>query len=438
VNVWIVNAYGVLPGEAWRDHYSALLGGTLAEANHNVTWWTAAFSHHFKRHRARNWKTVPIKANFEAVLVPTPGYTKHISVRRLLFEIVFAIRFYRHADSLPRPDVIISLDSQQFSSYFATRLKRRYRSKLVLSVQDLWPELFVLACPRFFRPVLQGLLWPLFMLRKAIRGKADGIVSLAESYLVAALTDTKRGNAIPSCVIFNGVVMPPIQSNIEAHEGVIPADTGTGRPEAWPPGARDNGVSDFAFYAERKRRNHETWVVYSGTLGNNYDITTLVAAAALVKAARPLVRFIITGAGPLRDVVIRAAADERLGNVIYLGIVSNEVLQSVYRLCDIGVCAYGPSSNVAMPDKAYDYIAGGLPMVSSLKGELQRYVEELRLGLQYAAGDPESLRSAIIQLVDDPTLRATMAENARRASRTFDRGAQMPKIVTLVESLFPH
>jgi glycosyltransferase involved in cell wall biosynthesis len=255
-------------------------------------------------------------------------------------------------------------------------------------------------------------LFPLYRLRRHIRNHASSIFSLAESYLRRAVADVSGAcAALHTAVIFNGIDVQRLR------------DVGTTGPL----------VCEAKHLGEKAAG--ELWAVFSGSLGKTYDIRTMAAAAELLASWNRKIRIIITGAGPLAEFL--RGAQQALGErrLLYLGTIGNEDLYRLYMRCDIGLCAYGAESNVAMPDKAYDYLAAGLVVVNSLKGELEGRVCDRELGIAYRAGDAASLAKALCYLADNPEMRVRMRENSYAAALEFDQARQFPKIVSLVEKV---
>ena len=125
-----------------------MIGEALASDGHHVTWWTANFSHNFKRFRSKGWADISVRPNFTIRLVPTGSYEKNISVRRILFELRYAIQLYHRAAHLAAPDLILSVNPPQSTTLTAVWLARKHRARLIIDVYDLWPELFALALPQ--------------------------------------------------------------------------------------------------------------------------------------------------------------------------------------------------------------------------------------------------------------------------------------------------
>ncbi len=188
---------------------------------------------------------------------------------------------------------------------------------------------------------------------------------------------------------------------------------------------------------DKGKKPMETWVIYAGTLGSNYDIATIVRAARLL-ASRPeskRVRMLVAGDGPLRRFLVDSIARDQLGNLRYLGRLAPEELVRYYQVCDVGLCAYGPDSNVAMPDKGYDYMAAGLAIASSLTGEFERLLLRHSIGLHYAGGDAVSLANVLTALAQDEKSRREMGARAYELALRFDKNVQYPRFSEVVESL---
>ena len=147
MKVWLLNPYGQLPGEGWRDYRFTMIQRALADRGHVVTWWTAAFDHHTKTARAQTLTDRPVSDRATIRLVPVPTYAKNVSLRRLWFEVVFAWRVLRDGKKNGRPDVIVAADPPQPNGVAAVLLARHFRVPLVLDCLDLWPEAF--DCPRW-------------------------------------------------------------------------------------------------------------------------------------------------------------------------------------------------------------------------------------------------------------------------------------------------
>jgi glycosyltransferase involved in cell wall biosynthesis len=69
----------------------------------------------------------------------------------------------------------------------------------------------------------------------------------------------------------------------------------------------------------------------------------------------------------------------------------------------------------AMPNKVFTYMSGGLPILSSLGGELEAFLSREGIGL--TCRGPQALAAAFVALMGDEPRRAEMA---RKAQAVFD------------------
>jgi glycosyltransferase involved in cell wall biosynthesis len=407
--IWLINPYGPIPGEGWRDYRFTLLGRKLAERGNSVTWWTATYSHHFKRYRSDSWKNIEVGEGFNIVLVPTSAYLRNIGVGRLCFEAIYSLRLYRNAFKNDPPDCIVGVDPPQTVGFVSGRIARRFNAKFILDIFDLWPELFVLAFPDYLRWTAPVVLYPFAFMRKFNLQRACAVTALCRKYLdVAHQVDPGLAKR-RSSIIYNGIDVEALRSAMK----VAPS-------------------ADSLLRTLRKEQD-ACWAIYAGSLGHNYDIPTLLSAAELLSTRGIPAKIIIAGDGPLRELIENFIRGKNPKNLCFVGKLNHLDLGRLYKMCDVGLCAYGGNSNVAMPDKAYDYMAAGLPIINSLGGEFAELLRERDVGIQYLAGNPEALANALEALWKFPERRRQMAHNSYVAAMDYDQNRQYGTFADLVE-----
>lgn len=189
-----------------------------------------------------------------------------------------------------------------------------------------------------------------------------------------------------------------------------------------------NGVDPTIFRADvagielRQRLGLESNVVvgFSGTFGAWHGIPTLAAAVPLVLSARPNVRWLLIGDGPLRALVDRAAEEDSDGRVLRTGMVPHAEMPTYLAACDVLVSPHGRQADggefFGSPTKLYEYMAAGRPIVASRIGQIAEVLEDEVTALLIEPDDPHALAAAIVRLVDDACLRARLGSGARRAA----------------------
>jgi len=89
----------------------------------------------------------------------------------------------------------------------------------------------------------------------------------------------------------------------------------------------------------------------------------------------------------------------------------------------------------ALPNKIFEYMASGLPVVVAHYPEAKRLVETHEVGLDFDPYDPRSIAAAINRLSEDKPLRDRLAANTGAALTRLDADAEWRKLVALYDGL---
>lgn len=166
--------------------------------------------------------------------------------------------------------------------------------------------------------------------------------------------------------------------------------------------------------------------VFAGTHGiaNGLD-AVLDAAAELRQRRRSDIAIVLVGDGMCKAVLQRRANNEGLDNVVFLAPVDKHKLAGLLAAADIGlqVLANVPAFyDGTSPNKFFDYIAAGLPVLNNYPGWLARMIDENGCGFAVPPNDASAFADALVAAADDRDALLAMANNARQlAASTFDR-----------------
>jgi glycosyltransferase involved in cell wall biosynthesis len=404
--IWLISPYGTIPGESWRNDRFVMMAEALTGEGYKVVWWTSNFSHHFKKFRSSGWVDKEINERFLLRLVPTPGYRRNIGLGRIVRDWAFSARAFRRGRELERPDCILYYESPLSFGFAGQKLARFHGCPVIYDQRDLWPELIEKAVPGWIRPLARLMFRPVYWNRAKIYSGLAAAVALAKPYLDVMLREAPVLRERPNAVIYNGIDIANFRQLM-----------------------RQSGGDELGFPTKAE---HEVWAVFAGSLGPSYDIKALLQAAKMLENSPSNVHLIIVGDGPLRGEIERLIETHPAVPLRYLGKFEPARLAALYRQCDIGLCAYSGRSNVEMPDKFYDYVAAGLPVINSLKGEVRSIIERRKMGLQYEAGDVDGLLRALAAMAADRALRREFAANSYATADEFDQHVQYSKICGIV------
>jgi len=410
LTVWYLSPHDKIPSDSWGYDRALIQIETLAAAGCRVVFWAGTFSHSTKTLRGQPWQTLPMDDRCKVVLVPVRSYQRHGSLARLGSLFDFGFNMWRHPPTEPAPDLIISVMPTPFVDLASVLLARRHGAKFVQDFRDLWPELFIHAFPPAARGLGKLLIKPLQWLRKWALKRSDGFLSVTHDYLSFANDISATVCQRPHAVVYFGV---------DAH-----------RPDL-------ANIAPDLLAGLHKRDASETWFVYGGTLGDNYDIRTMVEVFSTIAREHPQrrLRLKVAGNGPLRGVV-EAAAQAHPEHISYFGPLNKDALWRLLDSCDIGLLPYAGFSTVSVPAKTFDYIAAGLPMINSLPGEIDDIISQRQIGLKYESGNQADLLRAVLAMVEHPDQLAAMKLRSADAAATYSRGAQYGKMTDVVEQLF--
>jgi glycosyltransferase involved in cell wall biosynthesis len=178
--------------------------------------------------------------------------------------------------------------------------------------------------------------------------------------------------------------------------------------------------------------------VFAGTHGmaNGLD-AVLDAAGELLRRARTDVKLVLVGDGHLKAKLMMRAERESLTNVLFHSPVSKGDLAGLLHEADIGLQIlanvpafyYGTS-----PNKFFDYIAAGLPVLTNYPGWLADLITREQCGFAVRPEDPAAFADALEYAASH---RAELKEMGRRARKLamseFDREDLGRKFVTWLE-----
>jgi len=156
---------------------------------------------------------------------------------------------------------------------------------------------------------------------------------------------------------------------------------------------------------------------YLGLLEAPRGVGTALHALREARRRVPRVRLIIIGSG--RDEAMFKEEARALGVtdcVDFLGWLDYRDALAALRRCDVGLVPHHATASwqTTIPNKLFDYMSLGKPVIVSSARPTERIVNEERCGLVFADQDPRSLAAAVVAMAD-PAVREACGRRGRDA-----------------------
>jgi len=374
------------------------LANMIVESGNNLEVITSTFYHATKCQRNYDYEFLN-SFPYKITLIHECGYSRNVSIKRILSHRIFAKNVLKYIKKRKKPDVIYCVVPSLDVAHLVTKYANKNQIKVIIDVQDLWPEAFKMVINI---PVVSNLLfYPMQIKANMIYKAADEIIAVSQTYVDRAIKVNKKCNQ--GHCIFLGLEL-----------------------------------SKFDLYiSERTQLNkpiNEIWIVYIGTLGYSYDLISVIEAIKIVKDnGIHNIKFIVMGDGPLREKFQNYARDLNI-NADFMGKLDYKEMVKVLKSCDIAVNPIVKNSAASIINKHADYLAAGLPIVNTQESlEFRNLLEKNNAGLNCVNNNPKDLADKLLMLCKDNLLRESMGRNSRKlAEEKFDRLKTYKEIIKIL------
>ena len=333
------------------------LADSATAAGHHVVLWTSDFYHQEKKHRFGASVRKNISDNLSIQFVKSSGYKKNISIGRFWDHISLAIQINKLLKDAQPPDVAVIGYPPIEPAWVMTKWMNKAGVPVVCDVKDQWPDYFLTAIPKRLQPIGRIVLSPLFRLGKSTLRNASGISSISSQFLDWSVNRAGRKQSDID------LVTPLVSRDVE----VNPSDISKAK-DFWDKHGLDAG---YQFRA-----------CFIGSLSPAFNFDFLEHAHKSDKW-----QFIICGTGSQYESLREKFHNNK--NVVFPGWIDLAQASYLTSVADIALAPYRSETSFEMsvPNKIYDYLRAGLPIVSSLHGETENLLSTHSLGFTYKTND---------------------------------------------------
>lgn len=290
------------------------------------------------------------------VTVPVPASNRGVR-SRLWGWLAYCIGAIRYVLRNDRFDIVYGSSPHLFAPCIGWLVARLTRSKFILEIRDLWPESFVSA----------------------------GLISRDSlSYRIF------RSIEVFLCLHCDHIVV--VTAGWEEHfaEIGVPSDRVTVIPNGADP-RNDIGIDDLA---NLRSSGYARVGIFAGSHGPKDGLDDILVAARNNAG----VGIVLIGEGPEKASAVREASD--LDNVVFLDPVAKSELGSLLAGADFGIHSVSDMDVFRLgmsPNKLFDYMSVGLPIVSNAGSGVDKIIDGADVGF---IGESGSLAGSVRRMAN--------------------------------------
>jgi glycosyltransferase involved in cell wall biosynthesis len=275
----------------------------------------------------------------------------------------------------PGPDAVIGTSPHLLAGLAAWIVAKRHRAPFILELQDLWPD--TLVDMGVTNPMV---IQPLRVMERFLYRRADAVIALSE-----------------------GIRDRVIERGVRPEDALLLPNATTETRGTMP--------VDRAAIRRRFGWDGKVVAIYAGSHGPANGLENVVDAA-LLQGGRHGIVFAFLGDGSEKPGLVARA--EGAEHVVFLDPVPKADVHAILSGADIGLInlRWNRTFEGARPNKIFDYLGAGLPIVTTVPGEIWSIVGGAEAGLLAEPENPAALAEAVEELARDDALRGRLATNA--------------------------
>lgn len=302
-------------------------------------------------------------------------------------------------------DLVFATSTPLTVGAVAIALKWTKGWKYVFEVRDLWPE--GLIQEGITNPVV---VWALRLLEKMSYHKAEHVIALSPGMKDGVM---KVGTKDGDCTMVPNMSKPdkffPREPNMEI-------------------------VEQFDIKLDKFN------LIHFGAMGfDNYNEYIVEAAKLAQEQGKDKLNFILLGDGSTVPTIKKMISDYGLENIQYLGNHKMNVVSDIVNCCSACIVSFRniPILATNSPNKMFDSLSAGKPIIVNSAGWTKDLVEEENCGCFVNPEKPQDLVDALEDMANSPEKCKTWGENSRRLSvEKFDKSILSAKVADVLDMLY--
>lgn len=349
---------------------------------------------------------VPTKINIDGidVIYVKNEYSNYFSPwKKVLSFIKFVVSSIKQACKERNVDVVFATSTPLTVGIVALWLKSRKGWKYIFEVRDLWPEF----------PIQIGVIKNKFVIRilrlleKKIYEKAQYVIALSPGMMEGVV---KAGTPKEKVCVIPNMSKPT---------------------EFYPHVPSSEIIARFGLQMDKFN------IIHFGSMGVANGLMYIIETAKLLQDDHiEDVNFIFLGDGATLPQLQKAVENYKLTNVQFLGSHNMSVVSEIVNCCDVSITSFLdlPILYTNSPNKLFDSLSAGKPIIVNSAGWTKELVEKEHCGCYVDPNNPHDFMKKILKIKNEKELLQKWGENARRISEEiFNKDSLSKRMAEVVE-----
>lgn len=184
-------------------------------------------------------------------------------------------------------------------------------------------------------------------------------------------------------------------------------------------------------------KNDHLKIIHFGSLGEANGIDAVIDSAALLSNEK--IQFLFLGVGATESRLKEKVVKLGLSNILFHPRTPMELTSKIVNLCDISLVSFKdlPILYTNSPNKLFDSLSAGKPILVNSAGWTKDLVEANNLGLYFSPKNPSDLAEKLKYLQENKEILKVMGSNSLKLAKSvYDKSILTKEFVNMFENVF--
>ena len=367
MRVWLVKLEEDLPiDDAPYHHRMTMLADSLHQKGHEVVRWASAHNHSISVIRSPKSIVVSIKERYKIHLMRCIlFYKKGTSYKRIihiyLSSLILFFKFLK-VSKTERPDIIVCSMPAPITCMICAIYSKLFNIRLVIDARDMWPHILKDEAKRFKKL----LFYPIYILMtlelKVSTRRAKAIYGITDEFVDYGLKFSNRNKTHFDKSFPLGFV-----ETLQCSES-----------------------ESLAFWVSKGVSFLDTKIVYfAGEISNTSSAALISLKQSLKKAEKEKLNFLFVICGDGAKLSELRSQFNGINNAKVVGRVQPKFLGYLKKRSTLALLSIANRLDYesSLSNKFFDYMSGGLPVLTNLNGVPKNFITKNKIGFHYVDAD---------------------------------------------------